>query len=105
MIRLITAVGPLATTISMGSQNSASSKEECGLIARAALRVSGAADPVGLPAGEQTGPVSAAPTLTLSDEQITAIYCNVEPGAEWAIGGLKHAIPFARAVLAAAQAK
>jgi hypothetical protein len=43
--------------------------------------------------------------LTLTDAQITAIYCNVEPGTEWAIGGLKHAIPFARAVLEAAQEK
>ena len=43
--------------------------------------------------------------LTLSDEQITAIYCQVADGKEWAIGGLGDAIPFARAVLAAAQEK
>ena len=49
-------------------------------VAPQAQHVSGAADPVGSPAGEQTGPVSAAPTYTpqaqpepLSDEQIDAL--------------------------------
>jgi hypothetical protein len=64
--------------------------------------VSGAADPVGQPAGEQTGPVSAAPTLTLSDEQIAAIEreCYVNGALPFETRNR-----FARAILAAAQEK
>ena len=65
--------------------------------------VSGAADPVGLPAGEQTGPVSAAPTLT--DEQIDALPLDHIGLANGRHGGMETIAlrKFARAVLAAAQ--
>ena len=45
------------------------------------VEVSGAAAPVGLPAGEQTGPVAAAPTLrALSSEQMEAAYRKAMTG-------------------------
>jgi hypothetical protein len=64
--------------------------------------VSGAADPVGQLAGKQTGPVSAAPTLTLSDDQIDAIF-DAQYEEYGQLCDRLDMCMFARAVLAAAQ--
>ena len=48
-------------------------------------------------------PAEPAPDLT--DDEIIAEYCKIADGKEWAIGGLKDAMPFARAVLKAQKEK
>jgi len=41
----------------------------------------------------------------LTDDEIIAEYCKIADGKEWAIGGLKDAMPFAHAVLKAQKEK
>ena len=67
---------------------------------RDAQPVSGAADPVGIPAGEQTGPVSAAPTLTDIE-----IWMLVGDKLDDSMVKLKDVLPIARAIEAAIRAK
>ena len=47
----------------------------------------------------------AQPAPGLTDDEIIAEYCKIADGKEWAIGGLKDAMPFARAVLKAQKEK
>jgi hypothetical protein len=50
-------------------------------------------------------PPKAEPAPDLTDDEIIAEYCKIADGKEWAIGGLKDAMPFARAVLKAQKEK
>lgn len=45
------------------------------------------------------------PWVSLTDKEIIDGYCKQADGTEWAIGGLKDAMPFARAIEAALRSK
>ena len=49
--------------------------------------------------------LKAEPAPGLTDDEIIAEYCKIADGKEWAIGGLKDAMPFAHAVLKAQKEK
>jgi hypothetical protein len=45
------------------------------------------------------------PWVSLTDEEVIDVYCKQADGTEWAIGGLKDAMPFAKAIEAALRSK